>query len=64
MLFWEDIVTRTLSAAVVAVSFACIAALYAQGTPKNYKGIELSIGGVERASRRLMNDRARKTVGT
>lgn len=48
--------TRTLFAAVVAVSFTCVAALYAQSAPKNYKGIELSIGGVERASRVSLTD--------
>lgn len=49
--------TRTISAMLVSAILLGVVVVTAQGgASKNYKGIELSIGGVERASRVSLTD--------
>jgi hypothetical protein len=49
-------VTRTNCALVASLFLTGAVILTGQGASKNYKGIELSIGGVERASRVSLTD--------
>ena len=53
----ETAVTRALSATLVAFIIGGMAALAAQaGAPKTYKGLEVSIGGVERTTKVGLTD--------
>ena len=48
--------SRMLAATLVSSILAGAVLLFAQGATKSYKGIELSVGGVERASRVSLTD--------